>query len=353
MEDNNTSLESIVVLSDSLVSEHQSHLSEQIRINCINENDTLYHSQMTLRNSPLNDTGSSSFLGTNAESECIKMEKEILALRSQLNAYKTENYELRKIIDKRKNSDSFIDIDAVCLVEKIEKNLLETNKIFSEESNLKDSMKYLVKSLWSSIAFEYADGRLVNISRLRDELLDKIDKSTHETNQQRLKILEDEVELFKNNNHKLKIKLEEQNKILNDLAQVYTKSKYETACNSKENKDQAPVPVNDFYYYNTNGYIAIDQDLSLNEDLQQSQNLTKPNHQVNNSNLLKCPKCLTTVDAKSISYDMYQSHVENCDGDANHVCMFCLCWFSKDQQQGYLNHIDIHLKQLGNELNNF
>lgn len=355
MEDQDTSFESIVVLSDSLVTENSS--SRPSEINCFNDNDTLYQSQITLtRHSPLNDTASSSFMATNAESECQKMEKEILSLKSLLNAYKTENFELRQKLDKRR-SDSFTDIESVCFVEKLEKILIETDQIFTDELKAKLSMEYLIKNLWSVIACDFSESKLSNIRQIRDKLLNKIDKSTQHTDntEQRVHILESDLTHLKDTNDRLKLKLEEQNKLLKELVDLNSKSIIVTPSETTSTTTQMtpPItsttntPVNDFYYYNTNGYIAIDKDLSLNEAIK-----PKEPTPLASSTIYKCPKCSTTVDSESVSHEMYEIHVKNCDGESNLVCMFCLCWFSKEQQQEYLNHIDMHLRNLGNELNN-
>lgn len=349
MEEQNNSIESIVVLSDSLVTDNQSY---RIGNNFINQNE-LTSSQMTIRND-LNDTGSSSFMTTNQDPELLRMEREILNLKALLNAYKNENSELRFQLQKQAKRDVFCDVDSAFLMEKIENNLIEANRIFDNESKLKDSMQYLIKNFWSSIAFTYADRKLLALTRTRDQLLFKLENACQKSDKD-LKFNEivKQMECLQENNLKLKAKLAEQNKLLDSFLDLYEKSRnvpQEPIEENSEEKTLTNEAIPEFYLYNAHGYIAIDQDLSLNKELQ-----AKPVDGLFNTDqtkLLKCPKCLTTVDTDSISYEMYQAHIENCDGESNYVCMFCLCWFDKSRQHEYLNHIDVHLGQLGSELNN-
>lgn len=346
MEQQDNSIESIVVLSDSLVDSSQSY---RAGINCINQND-LNSSQITIRNH-LDDTDSSSFMAASQAPECLRMEREILSLRALLSAYKNENYELRHLLHKQSRPDAFCDVDSACLIEKIEANLIEANKIFTSADKMKDSMTYLVKNLWSSIAFNYIDAKLLTLTRTRDELLHKLDPQS-EHGEEKTLCLEEMTTLMHtlhSNNIKLKARLAEQNKVLNGLADFY-KNKNSASVDETVEKTLTSEEIPEFYLYNASGYIAIDQDLSLNKELQ-----TRPAARQNDTEqtrLVKCPKCLTTVDLETISHEMYQAHIENCDGESNYVCMFCLCWFDKSQQEEYLNHIDLHLGQLGNELNN-
>ena len=59
----------------------------------------------------------------------------------------------------------------------MEHYLTETNKIFKCDKDCSDSMKYLIKNIWSLIAHDYSDTNLDQLKIIRDELISKIDKA--------------------------------------------------------------------------------------------------------------------------------------------------------------------------------
>ena len=59
----------------------------------------------------------------------------------------------------------------------MEHYLTETNKIFKSDNDCSDSIKYLIKNIWSLIAHDYSDTNLDQLKIIRDELISKIDKA--------------------------------------------------------------------------------------------------------------------------------------------------------------------------------
>ncbi|RNA07009.1 hypothetical protein BpHYR1_046625 [Brachionus plicatilis] len=198
MEDEENSLDSIVVLPDPIRSPNQA-----TQIHCLNQADF------------------SNTLTNQSTQNSLRIEQENKNLRILLNTLKIENFELKCQLEKLSKRDAFVDVDSACLIDKIEKNLIQANRIFSDEAKLKDSMQYLVKNLWSSIAFSYTDGRLVNLTKARDELMEKLEKNGQKC-RVNLDHLGKQMELLHSNNLMLKNKFEEQKKILSSLAELWT-----------------------------------------------------------------------------------------------------------------------------------
>ena len=340
------SIDSIVVLSDSLANGAQSN---HIGISCINQSDL--ESGQTIGQNHLDDSDSSSFTTANQDPECQRLEQEICNLKAYLNVSQNENLLLKYQLQRQYKKDVFCDVDSAFLIDKIESILNEANKIFSSEDKLKDSVEYLIRNLWSSIAFNYTDDKLLQLTNTKNELLRKLETKYQKSGKElKLDEMSKQIEALYLNNLKLKEKLTEQNKLVNSLTDLFEKSRtVPELVEEIEENTLINEEIPQFYLYNIGGmkgYIAIDQDMSLNKDLQAS-----PSNLCQNEpeNLLKCPKCQTAVDGDSVSYEMYQDHVENCGGDSTFVCMFCLSWFDKSQQNEYLNHIGVHIAQLEND----
>ena len=142
--------------------------------------------------------------------------------------------------------------------------------------------------------------------------------------------------------------------------------------------------ANDFYYYNTNGYIAIDNTLQyvhdnnnqLSDDAapqprlrahqqqqvqpqkRQSTLISDDDHDVavfvkgepqaaacNDALIYQCPKCQVSIEAQQIAFDVYERHVAECDMSKYHVCVFCLRLFDKSltSDRRFEAHINRHL----------
>jgi hypothetical protein len=158
-----------------------------------------------------------------------------------------------------------------------------------------------------------------------------------------------------------------------------------------QQNEQKPVN-NDYFYYHVNDYIAIDKTMELHEEL-----WPKKDELVNNDSVLssanssfarindsytnetrdpavfidskltpiepspatssssstnqknsnyECPFCKLSADPASISYNLFEEHVSECERSNESLlfCMFCLKSFNKDSdQQIYREHIDSHL----------
>lgn len=293
------------------------------------------------------------------------------------------------------------------LTEKIEHHLLETNKLFTDETKFKSSIEYLIKNFWSIIAYGYNDKNLSKLKHVRDDLLLKVDKvdklvsiaiQTQDQKRETSNLinsislingLDTELVSVKQETFSLKEKVLRQNELLkafiSEISNVTNlheqslnknpdtsldqedkssrMSKSQTSLGPAEPETSINKATHDYYYYNVNGYIAIDGTLELNEQIEKkpsvngeaesepSPSASEEVKERNESLLYKCPKCKTSVDSASISYETYQLHIENCDADNNLICMFCLCWFDKANQDEYLEHIDHHLVQLSRDLN--
>jgi len=123
------------------------------------------------------------------------LELELKKLKEQFEETKQENHLIReynthlarKLEDKRRNktesfnedddddADSIVTyVDVQNIANKIEYYLIETNKLFKTNLDLNDSMKYLIKNIWSLIAHEYNDKNLDQLKLVKDELVDKL-----------------------------------------------------------------------------------------------------------------------------------------------------------------------------------
>jgi len=127
----------------------------------------------------------------------VKQEKEneINKLVEKLHELKQENFllttyntdlarrlEISANPDKDDDTDSIIEfVDVQNIAKKVEHYLTETNKIFKTDKDCTDSMKYLIKNIWSLIAHDYSDTNLDQLKVIRDELVNKIDRANINT----------------------------------------------------------------------------------------------------------------------------------------------------------------------------
>ena len=196
------------------------------------------------------------------------LELELKKLKEQFDETKQENHLIkeynthlaRKLEDKRRNktesfnadedddddADSIVTyVDVQNIANKIEYYLIETNKLFKTNVDLNDSMKYLIKNIWSLIAHEYNDKNLDQLKLVKDELVNKLqapsttkqkidssvntdntdtDTDTTSTDMISLNEIESLVTSYKIDAETLKDKLFKQNELIKELKQQFESS---------------------------------------------------------------------------------------------------------------------------------
>jgi len=151
----------------------------------------------------------------------------------------------RTITDEDDDTDSIVAyVDVQNIANKLDYYLIETNKIFKTNEDCIDSVKYLIKNIWSLIAHECTEQSLGDFKKVRDELITKLNKMDSEikenmsssqlgTNSIDL-ISNVEVETITNETNTLKEKLQKQNEMLKELKQQIENSKLKTKEKVKE-----------------------------------------------------------------------------------------------------------------------
>lgn len=125
---------------------------------------------------------SSSVMTVNEGNELYRLEEEVTKLRRENETLKRQQQQQHSpgadaVNARRPQEEPFIDVKMYAIADKIESHLIETDKIFQDESCFKPAMEYLVMSLWSLIAHEYNERSLENSRMVRDSLLLKLDKA--------------------------------------------------------------------------------------------------------------------------------------------------------------------------------
>lgn len=243
--------------------------------------------------------------------------------------------------------------------------MFEANRLFTDETKIKIAMEYLVKNFWSIVAFGYNEKNLGESKKLRDELLEKIEKFDSNKSKDLVSLepseIESELVSFNQDAVLLKNKILKQNELLKSLIQAIEESKQETNENKTPTNSlptqSSPETVNsqnqEYFCYPVNGYIAVDDNLELTNHINEQEVEENSPSQAKQENILfQCPKCHTSIDQSSISYDMYEIHVQECDTDKNLTCMFCYLLFDKSKVNEYTEHIEQHLTQLNHDLRN-
>lgn len=185
--DNNTyTLESdsnsILVINTPSISETRPNLNPTPETNPIT---TSKHDQI-MNKSSNNMIDSNGYL-KQLESELAKTKQKLEEASQENVLIKEYNTHLaRKLEKKHKTSvtededdddDSIVAyIDVQNIANKLEYYLIETSKLFKTDQDCIDSFKFLIKNIWSLIAHEYNEKNLEQFKKVRDELLNKLDK---------------------------------------------------------------------------------------------------------------------------------------------------------------------------------
>ena len=94
----------------------------------------------------------------------------------------------RTITDEDDDTDSIVAyVDVQNIANKLEYYLIETNKIFKTNEDCIDSVKYLIKNIWSLIAHECTEQSLGDFKKVRDELITKLNKMDSEIKENMVK----------------------------------------------------------------------------------------------------------------------------------------------------------------------
>ena len=255
-----------------------------------------YQSPELIDNSISNGNDSSIFviqesLDTNNANKRIKTEanlKNFYQIQDELKRLEEENLNLKNERDYLKGrydkcrctereDDSlmaYIDVDKIRISNRIELYLIETNKIFKDKTQMRNSMEYLIKSIWSLVAHEYADTNLEILQMAKTQLLDKL-KSIEDDNynletmvRSQVKLADEtdqslnaQIELFRSETFNLRDKVKNQNEIIkNVIKQLDLKKKSkENNCTQTESESNTNLDIthaisnkNENFYLNSN-----------------------------------------------------------------------------------------------------
>lgn len=67
------------------------------------------------------------------------------------------------------------------------------------------------------------------------------------------------------------------------------------------------------------------------------------NGQSPSSPVYQCPSCKTTIDPKTMAWEMFMRHVRECDVTRQNVCIFCLRIFPKKDTDDFEEHVQSHM----------
>jgi hypothetical protein len=80
-------------------------------------------------------------------------------------------------LSNSKELEDYVDVHGIISNRKIEFLLSETNGMLNDETKLREAMLYLVNNIWSAMAHEYIDTPLEELKQLKQDLVNKIDRS--------------------------------------------------------------------------------------------------------------------------------------------------------------------------------
>lgn len=400
--------------------------------------------QVTFDNKMGSDSDLSSFVTTSPETECFYLEKRCENLKNEISSYKQENIRLKnecdllrtKLRDSKSDAD-FVDVNSFVISEKLESYLIAVNELLTDKSKLGASLDYLVRGIWSLIAFEYNSKTVESVKKVVDGLLLNIKKfesnevyinSATET-KSTLSIQSPNPELISitnelishsQNAQNIKDKIQKQNEMLKELINELNK---ENTPEVRDNQDDADeyfspgsspnssslfmsklkgffkkqhlhkddcknkVKTSDFivtdkseslmdsihsnqdipctssqdingiskrdcFYYNLNGFIAVDNSIENSTKALSKFDIDNRNESLatlvaspidRKPETYYCPKCKTSVNKSNITLEKFNHHYMNCDLHVNLVCMFCLDLFDRSMEADYLKHVNTHL----------
>ena len=99
---------------------------------------------------------------------CQQLESQISRMKTTITAFDDDNNSITAI------NDPFVDVAATSLCADIENCLEETNKRLTDENQIKSSFEYMITKLSNLVTFQYNSKDLVQLTRLKDELIKKM-----------------------------------------------------------------------------------------------------------------------------------------------------------------------------------
>lgn len=129
---------------------------------------------------------------------------------------------------------AYVDVDNICISNKIENYLQETDTMFTNSDCLHDSMAFLIKNIWSLIAHKYSEHSLEASQLRKDQILQKLADAKYDIDKQRqisegellkMNSLNDDLLKVNANSESIKTKILQQNIEMKSLIEQMEASK--------------------------------------------------------------------------------------------------------------------------------